>query len=138
RISESNRSFDHATDLMRLALFLASSSEAPWLAREVARYVPDPFAHGGISSWDSGDVAVPTHELSASDFKRVHEWSTLVRNKHVPSIDIGMRRLLSASTMRADPIDAFVDAVVCWENMFGVHTETTFRVTASIAKLLSP
>lgn len=138
RISEANRSFAHMLDLVRLSLFLASSSEEPWLAREVARYIPDSLTHGGTSSWDPGFANVSTYDLPEEKFDAVRMWHTLVKNKHVPSLDIGMRRLLSASTMRTDPIDAFVDAVICWETLFGVQTETTFRVTGSIAKLLEP
>jgi hypothetical protein len=138
RISEATRSFAHKVDHIRLSLFLASPPEEPWLAREVARYIPDSLAHGGISSWDPGFASVPTFELGEDHFDRVREWHALVKDKNLPSLDIGMRRLLSASTMRTDPIDAFVDAVICWENLFGVQTETTFRVTGSVAKLLEP
>lgn len=136
RIAEVSRSFAHKLDLVRLSLFLAAPPEEPWLAREVARYITDALTHGGTSSWDPGFASVPTHELPEEDFDAVREWHSLVKNKHVPSLNIGMRRLLSASTMRTDPIDAFVDAVICWESLFGVQTETTFRVTGSIAKLL--
>lgn len=138
RISESGRSFNHKFDLVRMGLFLASSPDKPWLAREVSRYVVDPLSHGGSSSWDPGISAVPAFELDADHFDAVRSWHRIVTSKHHPSLDIGMRRLLSASTTRTDPIDAFVDAVICWENMFGVRTETNFRVTASIAKLLVP
>lgn len=138
RMVEANRSFAHTLDLVRLSLLLASPTEKPWLAREVARYIPDLLSHGGRQSWDPGFASLPSYELEVAQFDSVREWNALVKSKHVPSLDIGMRRLLSASTLRTDPIDAFVDAVICWETLFGVQIETTFRVTASIAKLLEP
>lgn len=138
RIAEASRSFAHMVDLIRLSLVLASPAEKPWLAREVARYIPDPLAHGGTSFWDPGFATVPTFELPPDQFDAVRDWHSFVKSKHMPSLDIGMRRLLSAATTRTEAIDAFVDAVICWESLFGVHTETTFRVTASIAKLLEP
>lgn len=48
-----------------------------------------------------------------------------------------MKRLLSAVTSRRDSNDALIDALIAWENIFGTRTETTFRVTASLAKILS-
>lgn len=138
RITEVNRSFARQLDFVRLSLLLASAPDTPWLAREVARYIPDLLNHGGSSSWDPGMTGVPTFELPTQAFDSVQDWCALVRQKHVPSLDIGMRRLLSATTLRTDPIDAFVDAVICWESLFGVQTETTFRVTGAIAKLLEP
>jgi hypothetical protein len=48
-----------------------------------------------------------------------------------------MRRLLSA-VGRFDPIDGFVGAVVCCENLFEDAQDTTLRVRDSIALMLKP
>ena len=37
---------------------------------------------------------------------------------------------------RTDLVDRLVDAVIAWENLVGADGETTFRVTAALAKLL--
>lgn len=136
RIQSAYRTFGHSLDLVRLSLLLASPSDKPWLAREVARYVSDLTSPGGSRSWDGSAAGVAGHELPADDYEKVQQWLSVVTLKHSASLDIGMRRLLSAATSRSDPIDGFVDAVICWESLFGVQTETSFRVTASIAKLL--
>lgn len=136
QFTETNRCFEHDRDLMRLSLLLSSPSSEPWLVREVGRFIPIPTSHGGISSWDPSLTSVISHELPLESFDAVREWNELIIDAHVPSLDIGMRRLLSATTGRTDPMDALIDAVICWESLFGTHTETTFRVTGAISKLL--
>jgi len=53
-------------------------------------------------------------------------------------MDVGMRRLISAVTERLDAADGLVDAVICWENLFGSPSEAVFRVTGAMAKILEP
>lgn len=53
-------------------------------------------------------------------------------------LNIGIKKLLSAIANRPNPNDAFIDAIIVWENIFGSKTETTFKITASLAKLLEP
>jgi len=45
---------------------------------------------------------------------------------------------VSAASQRLDRADALIDAVMVWENLVGTSTETTYRVTAAIAKALEP
>jgi hypothetical protein len=66
----------------------------------------------------------------------LEEWSRTVDSVHVPSVDIAARRIVSASGQRMDIADALIDAVMVWENLVGTSAETTFRVTAAIAKAL--
>ncbi len=66
------------------------------------------------------------------------EWSRKLAVNHPHSLDVSMRRLLSAVTTRFDPTDGLVDAVICWENMFGTDQETTFRVCGALASILEP
>jgi hypothetical protein len=68
----------------------------------------------------------------------LEEWSRTVDSVHVPSVDVAARRIVSASGQRMDTADALIDAVMVWENLVGTSAETTFRVTASIAKALEP
>jgi hypothetical protein len=68
----------------------------------------------------------------------LEEWSRTVDSVHVPSVDVAARRIVSASGQRMDIADALIDAVMVWENLVGTSAETTFRVTASIAKALEP
>lgn len=136
RTMANRRDFARSIDLMRLALLLASPSENPWSVREVSRFTLDGLLSSGLQSWDGGSV--PINHLDGSSFDSVRSWSQVIAKKHVPSLNIGMRRVLSSTTARTDPIDGFVDAVICWESLFGAQTETVFRVTGAIAKLVEP
>jgi hypothetical protein len=44
--------------------------------------------------------------------------------------------VLSAAGRRADFEDVLIDAVTAWENVVGTSTETSFRVTAALTKLI--
>ncbi len=67
----------------------------------------------------------------------IAEWGQRVL-AHPESMWVGARRLLSSMTARQDALDAFIDAIVCWENLLGAETEVTFRVSAGLAALLEP
>lgn len=138
RFEEAQRSFQRSFDLLRLALLLSSPSGEPLLANETARYTASPLVAGGIQTWSGNRFGIASHELSTEHLAGLHEWHETVVAKHHSSLDVGLRRLLTATTSRTDPSDAFVDAVIVWENMFGAKAETTFRVTGSVAKLLGP
>ena len=135
RTNAAHRDFHHSIDLMRLGLLLASPPEEPWSVRQTSTLISD-GVRSGSQSWDPSGHGADVHELEASSFDEVHRWVQLVSSKHVSPMNIGMRRVLSATTLRSDAIDAFVDAVICWESLFGASTDTVFRVTASIAKLV--
>lgn len=138
RMEEARRTFRRAIDLVRMALLLASTNDEPWVAQEMGSYMADPLHAGGVVTWDSNYSTAVSFEFAADKQEELRLWHQLLSTKHVSSLDVGMRRLLSATTTRTDPIDAFVDSVIVWENIFGVQTETAFRVTGSIAKLLEP
>lgn len=139
RITEAARSFQREFDLIRLSLIMSSSADAPLLASETSRFILDPTRPGGVSGWNGRSFSTtPSHPLTAEHIPEILEWHKLVTAKHPASLDVGLRRLLSATTTRDDSLDAFVDAVIVWENLFGTQTETTFRVTGALAKLLEP
>jgi hypothetical protein len=138
RSMANHRDFARSIDLMRLGLLLASPPDNPWSVREVSRFILDGLFSSGVQSWDPNGSSVPVNNLDVSSFDSVRSWSQVVAKKHVPSLNIGMRRVLSSTTARTDPIDGFVDAVICWESLFGAQTETVFRVTGAIAKLVEP
>jgi len=72
----------------------------------------------------------------ADRIDNLEEWARIIDSSHTPSVDIAARRLISASAQRLDRSDALIDAVMVWENLVGTSTETTFRVTAALAKAL--
>lgn len=55
-----------------------------------------------------------------------------------PEVDVAARRLASSADQQRREDDALVDAVTAWESLLGSNQEISFRVTASMARLLRP
>ncbi|MFB6624250.1 hypothetical protein ACFCWD_36935 [Streptomyces sp. NPDC056374] len=127
-------------DLERLAI-LFSCEEAPHAPLGVATTVINPISLNRAVSFSvhhSLSSHHPTLEIDSAAAARMVEWSTKISGSPA-NLDMGMRRLLSAVSERFDPMDSFVDAVICWENLFGTNQgEVGFRIAASIAHLLFP
>ncbi|TFD23475.1 HEPN domain-containing protein [Cryobacterium lyxosi] len=138
RIQESHRTLQRRIDRARLSILLASTDEELLATSEVSRYIADPTQPGGLSNWQMDPRTPASYALKAGQDKEVLRFHALIQEKHPESLDIAMKRILGAVSQRWDATDAFIDAVVVWENAFGTSTETTFRVTGSIAKLLEP
>ncbi|MGH9240777.1 MAG: hypothetical protein ACRD3G_22255 [Vicinamibacterales bacterium] len=69
---------------------------------------------------------------SASD---VEEWSRIVEEQHVSTVDLAARRLVSAIS-RPDRSDALIDAIIVWENLLGTKRKVSANVTRAIAQML--
>ncbi|MFF1927300.1 hypothetical protein [Streptomyces sp. NPDC058228] len=136
RIEESARSFEYSLDKVRLALLLCSDEGALLAPKEESRLIVDPVNMGGSNYWFTSEHTPANSELPADKHLEVIAMYDVIRKKHPESLNIAMKRLLSAVSSRWDSNDALIDALIAWENMFGTRTETTFRVTASLAKIL--
>jgi hypothetical protein len=128
-------------DLARFAILLASRDGAVLSPNWVATSTLNPLAIGGSASMSPTRFPIgpfPAQEISYDVGVLVQDMAT--RTRRMPaSLDLGMRRLLNATTTRSDPVDGFVDAVICWENLFGTNEgESTFRICAAMAALLYP
>ncbi|MDZ5447922.1 HEPN domain-containing protein [Micromonospora sp. 4G57] len=86
----------------------------------------------------TGPLPTPEAVISKDTAEMIKSWSESVAAQHPASLDIGLRRILSAVAVRLDVLDGFIDAVMCWENMFGAANDTSFKVCGSLAKLLEP
>jgi hypothetical protein len=75
-------------------------------------------------------------ELTPTDVNQVENWCRIVEERHAAAIDVSARRLVSAVVHRLDPADKLIDSVMVWENLVGTRTESTFRVTGALVKLL--
>lgn len=138
RIQESHRTLQRRIDRVRLSVLLASEGGEYLATSEVTRYIADPTQPGGISTWQMDQRSPAGYSLKDGQSEDIARLYGLIQEKHPESLDIAMKRILSAVSQRWDATDAFIDAVVVWENAFGTTTETTFRVTGAIAKLLEP
>ena len=75
----------------------------------------------------------------------IHECRTYYLNSrfkqfsdvNLEHINIPLQRLKNAIFERSHPEDAIVDAIIAWEGMFSEAFETSFKVTASMAKYLA-
>ncbi|MFE1466597.1 hypothetical protein [Nocardiopsis dassonvillei] len=136
RVAEAHRSFQRGINYMRLSLLLGSEPGKPIATSEVSRFVMDPLQFGGLSGWSADQRSPKANVITAEKSDVVVRWHSLIRDKHPDSLNISMKRILSAVSERWDAMDAFIDAVIVWENIFGTRSETTFRVTGSMAKML--
>ncbi len=90
-----------------------------------------------ISNARSLNAPYPAQKIGKVTERRIARFASLIE-RHPDVLKAGIRRLLLAITERMYPEDGFVDAIICWENLFSGSPETTLRVCGSMAKLLSP
>lgn len=132
-----NKQFENFTQNIRLGLILACPNLRPILVT-TWQVIVDPFSPGNGTGWT--DVSrtpglVPTL-LTEEQTKEWGDWAKKVEENRIPSIDVAIRRMLMAIAERRTPEDVLVDAVIVWENLFGAKSETTFRISSSLAWLL--
>lgn len=96
---------------------------------------------GNMNSFVQRDVVVGQRPVNLQlNQKSVNQLSIKylsIVDADLSSIEIAIKRLLSAVCTRDNDDDALIDAVMCWENIIGSESEVTFRICASIAKLLA-
>lgn len=129
---------ERTVTLIRFALLL-TSNDALLAPAPITRTEFDPLQPIPSRSWMLF-VGQPSgiNTLDEEAAERFKTWAGRVQQQHPAQLDLGMRRLVSAASTRLDPIDSFIDAVICWENMFGASPESTFRVCGAMACLLEP
>jgi Apea-like HEPN len=75
---------------------------------------------------------------SQQELDQAEDWSRRLARDHSDSLQVAERRLVSAISQRIDKADALIDAVIAWESMVGTRSESVFRITAALARLLAP
>lgn len=128
-------------DRIRLAMLLASVSAdeliAPGYLFTTALFPITPDRNLSISShrWPMVRYGRQTIDRRRADL--IRKWISKL-NKLPDTLDVSVKRLISATMERANDADAFVDAVVVWENLFGGKRETGLRIQGSMSLLLGP
>ncbi|WP_235214913.1 HEPN domain-containing protein [Rhodococcus opacus] len=122
---------------LRFALLLSSGVDDALASTEVFTTTDNPMT----GSWAQLPSDLPhnaqAREISAAVAQELDEW--LPKVSDLPDqLLLPMRRLLRAAAERGDPVDSLVDAVVCWEGLFGAETEIRFQVTGAMSVLLEP
>lgn len=132
-----SRVFENFTQNIRLGLILACPNLRPILVT-TWQVIVDPFSPHNGTGWR--DVSrtpglVPTL-LTEEQMEEWGNWAKKIEEYRIPSIGVAIRRMLMAIAERNTPEDVLVDAVIVWENLFGAKSETTFRISSSLAWLL--
>jgi len=125
---------------IRLSLVLSLSNDE----KAFPAFIEDDYlitSSGGAMSfmWSNNNQPrkISDMKLAKKDVSKISIKYLTISNKDISSINVAIKRLLSAVCSRDDPDDALIDAVMCWENVIGSDKEVTFKVCSSIAKVLS-
>jgi hypothetical protein len=122
---------------LRLGLLLAYPELRPTLIT-TWQVVLDPLNAGVGAGWSDArqSMGLMPRQLSSEQLDAWKFWANRIHTLRKPSINVAIGRILAAIAERRRPDDVLVDAVIVWENLFGATTETTLRVTSSLAWLL--
>lgn len=136
-ILASQRAMERDVIRARLAITLSSDLPTVYAPHMKLWTVPKPVSLS--SGWYEGAAGRSSHPRSTIDAagaERIATWTGRLQ-EFPESLWLGARRLLGATTERLDTLDAFIDAIICWENLLGTgEGEVTFRVSAALATLL--
>ena len=135
-----NRRIQDSIDRARLAVVLASRPDkmlAPIQGWQSAVNPLSQINSASMSNARSFKAPYPAQEIDEAAKRRITGYDSLIV-KHPDILKTGIRRLLLAITERMYPDDAFIDAIICWENLFSATPETTLRVCGAMSTLLEP
>ncbi|MFC8586055.1 hypothetical protein ACFUGD_16105 [Streptomyces sp. NPDC057217] len=139
QVREWHSEIDWATDKCCLAIYMASDVARPSGVVPAFTAVLEPFTHYPIEPWTSRpQPSVAAIHLSEESAIEVSNWYSKIQNSHPASLNIAIRRMVSACNGRYSPSDSLLDAVLAWENMFSGTPETVLRVCGAMASLLAP
>jgi len=114
------REFQRRIDHVRLAFLLAAEHNNPLAIQVASRTISNPLNWPGRAQpWT---ITPFTSPLEASEIEAMIGWAAKISAHHHPSIDLGVRRALSATTPARDTEDRLVDAVIALENLVGGGT----------------
>jgi hypothetical protein len=136
----SRAEFEHKCRLTSLALSLGIQRDPPVAAALAWTMMLDPLFGGSGVNWNVR--AYPPLDFfrvkEDGDSQAIADWASAIALAEDSNIRIAQRRIVSALTQPRDPVDAFIDAVVAWENLYGRgQGELTFRISTAMALLLS-
>jgi hypothetical protein len=130
---EAWRTLETRIDKLRLAVLLALWPRG--VLRIVTTEIFDPLFPGMSQSRFVPSLGAA--ELSQSEGRGIQTWATRIANQYDQRLAQTIRRALSATDPFREPEDAFVDAVIALEALFGAgKTEVGFRLQLAVAFLL--
>lgn len=126
---------DRAGQDLCLSAFLALDGQRVGV-QESYRQSLSPFGFSG-SGWARDHSPTTPTVVDERAFDQLQHWHERVTTVRSPKSEVGLRRIRSALVDRRDPIDAIIDAIVSWENLFGSTSgELRFRISTAMALLI--
>ncbi|WP_326819678.1 hypothetical protein [Streptosporangium sp. NBC_01756] len=138
-MKESEDALQRACELTQLAFTLAIDRSPPVACNKSWTLIADPLSATIGLSWQMRTpVPVDFYVVQEPEIDSLQKWANLLHSTPSSKVDIALRRLISATTDRKNPVDGFIDAVVAWENLFAGTSqgELSFRICGAISKLL--
>lgn len=137
-LEAARKQLDKAKENLSFTLALAIDRSPPIGITQAWTLVFDPLCEGTSMSWSyRAKSPMPYYLLKKREIDSVIYWSKLVNESNDEKIRLAIRRILSSINERMDPIDGFIDSIIAWENLFGGNAELSYRISISIAKLLT-
>ncbi|MGW4424931.1 hypothetical protein [Streptosporangium sp. NPDC004631] len=138
-VKEAEDSLQRACAHTQLAFTLAIDRRPPVACSKSWTLVADPLSMAVGFSWQMRTAApIDFYVVEESEVGSLQYWASLIHSTPSIKIEIALRRLISATTERRNPVDGFIDAVVAWENLFAGTSqgELSFRICGAMSKLL--
>ena len=134
---EARAALDERARMFAFALLLAKDLPMPAGIGLKYTLIEDPFGWMPSISGRFDEAPRSPVELTLAELEDVARWIGLVDAHHHASMSVAVRRTLLAHE-RTDATDAFIDAVIAWDAVFGARSgdAVTFRVALGFSLVL--
>lgn len=124
---------------VRLAMLLSSTDEliAPGYIFTTALSPIGLSRSSSVSPYRRPTIRYDKQIIDDVRAKLVRKWMNKL-DQLPDTLDVNVKRLISAATERIDDADAFIGAVMVWENLFGAKQETALRIKGAMSLLIEP
>lgn len=78
----------------------------------------------------------PTVRPNAQELEDAEAWAERLEESWAGTLQIAVRRLVSAIAQRSEKVDALIDAVIAWESLVGTRRDKADKVPRALAILL--
>ncbi|MEP2989214.1 MAG: hypothetical protein ABJN65_01475 [Parasphingorhabdus sp.] len=130
-----NEDMEHQM-VVALATSLALNRERTTAARWIATVTIDPL-YGVGKNWTDRSISLNSNYVASSDeCEALRGLLEAISPASVSSIELAVKRLMSATTNRSDFEDSLVDSVIGLESLFGGRSEVSLSVASGVANLL--
>lgn len=130
--------FDSIVEHIKWTFALSIERTPPVGVRPSWSYCFDPLSFNpGIYGYMWPRSPRPAYQITRSDLDVITEWSKKISVQNCSYIHTAIRRTIMSINEREYSIDAFIDAVISLECLFGANAELSFRISVAVSKLLA-